>query len=294
MNNNKKILFIINPVSGIGKKKIVENQISKTLDKKKFTPEIVYTAYAGHAAELSKNAVQNFDIVVATGGDGTINEVSSGLIGSKSILGIVPAGSGNGFARFFKIPLTPRYAIEIINQLNIKTIDTINIPPFCSVNLAGIGFDAIIGHKFAVYGKRGFFPYFSLVMKEFSSYKPKYYKVVIDGKKYDREAFLITIANSAQYGFNAHISPKSLVDDGLLEVCFIKKFPLVVAPFLASRLFLKNMDNSKYSEIIKGKQVVVESTSDMEGHIDGEPVMFPKKITASINPLSLKVIVPKY
>lgn len=297
MNNKKKILFIINPISGVGKQKIIEQLLPQHLDTTIFEPEIVYTKAAKHAIELSRNAAifdtkeNKSDIVVAIGGDGTVNEVSQGLVGSSTIMAIIPTGSGNGLARYLKIPMKLSKAIETINSLNVKKIDTVRINLMGFVNVAGVGFDAHISHKFATYDKRGFFSYLKLIASEFWKFEDIEYIVTIDGKEYKRNVFLISFANSSTFGNNAHISPNALIDDGLLDICFLKKFPVATAPSLALRLFVKTMDRSKYSEIIQGKEINVKSTKPLVAHIDGEPVNFGNEINIKINPLSLNVII---
>ena len=146
----KKITFILNPISGTHSKDEIPAMIESILDKERFDTEIVFTEYAGHAAEIAEaRAEAKTDIVVAVGGDGTVNEVARSLVHTESALGIIPCGSGNGLARHLCIPLNPRKAISIINQCQIESFDygVINdIPFFCT---CGMGFDAFISLKFA-------------------------------------------------------------------------------------------------------------------------------------------------
>jgi len=286
----KKILVIINPVSGVGKQKYVEKALNKFIDKERIQYTIEYTNAPGHATEISRKAVKKFDAVIAVGGDGTINEVSQGLIESDTPLGIIPLGSGNGLARFLNIPLSIEKAIQVINGFRIKTIDTIRINDTKFVNVAGVGFDAIISHKFANSKKRGFISYLKLILNEISHYKGKKFKIWIDGVKIKKKAFLITFANSSQFGYNAHISPSSKIDDGIIEVCLLKSFPFFVAPSLTLRLFNRTLDKSVYSQIYKGKDIRVVHKKNIIAHIDGEPKEFGKELKIKMNPLSLKVI----
>ena len=290
----RRILFVINPVSGTGRQKTAETIITTHIDNQHIEPHIVYTQKAKHAFELSKEAIGVFDAVVAVGGDGTVNEVSRALIDTQTALGIIPVGSGNGLAHYLQIPLTIEKAVKVINDFQLMPIDTININNLKYVNVAGVGFDAFISHKFAGYGKRGILSYLKLIIEEFFRYKAKKYKVRIDGKKYKKRAFLITFANSSEFGNNAHIAPKAKIDDGLIDVCFLKKFPLISAPVLGLRLFNKTMDKSKYSKIIRGKEIQVKrKKKPIVAHIDGEPVTFDKKLNIAVNSLSLHVIVPE-
>ncbi|RLD61836.1 MAG: diacylglycerol kinase family lipid kinase [Bacteroidetes bacterium] len=286
----KKIFFIINPVSGVGKQKIVEKNIDKYLDKKKFAYEIKYTEKAKHAIKISSEAAGKFDIVTAVGGDGSVNEVCKGLINSSSALAIIPTGSGNGLARYLNIPLKIDKAIKLINQTYIKKIDTAEINNEKFVNVAGIGFDAHVSHIFANYGKRGPLPYVKIAAEEFPNYRAQKYRILIDDKLIYRKAFLISFANSSQFGNNAYISPEAKIDDGLIDVCIFKNFPIVESPRLAVMLFDKRLDKSKYMEIIKGKEITITHENSIIAHIDGEPVSFGKEIKVKINPQSLNVI----
>ncbi len=288
--SRKKILFIINPISGIGKQKVVERNIELFLSKQLFEYEISYTKFAKHATEISRSAASHFDIVTAVGGDGSVNEVSAGLINTKTALAIIPAGSGNGFARHLKIPLNPKDAIEVINSLNIKEIDTLQIQDKSFVNVAGVGFDAEIAHRFATFGKRGFIPYLQLIINQAFKYQPQEFEIEIDGKIFREKVFLITIANSSQYGFNACISPNSNLSDGIIELCIIQPFPLIYSPILGMRLFNKSIPDSSYVKIFQGKNIRIKYEKEIFAHIDGEPVKFENEIKIKILPLSLRVV----
>jgi diacylglycerol kinase (ATP) len=287
----KKILFIINPISGVGKQKIVESLIPKYLDTTVFDYEIAYTERPRHAKDLSANAAsEKIDIVVAVGGDGTVNEVSQGLIGTETAMAIIPAGSGNGLALYLNIPLNFEKAIANINKLALRQIDTVRINDRQFVNVAGVGFDAHISHEFAAYGKRGFVSYLKIILKEFFTYKPKKYRLIINGKEKKKRSFLITFANSSQWGNNAHIAPNALIDDGYLDICFMKKFPLIVAPFIGLRMFRKTLDKSKYIKIIRAQSVEVFRKKPIEAHLDGEPVNFGLHLMIDVVPKSLWVV----
>lgn len=289
----KRILFLINPISGIGKQKTIEKTIVKDNSLSDMIVDIQYTEYREHARELCENAVGKYDIIVAVGGDGTVNEVASSLIGTDTALGIIPVGSGNGLARFLNIPLKVNEAIKVICSAHTRKIDSLKINDLHSVNVSGIGFDAYISHLFAQSKKRGPLTYMRLITKEFPKYKSETYRVVADGEVADWSAFLISFANSSQYGNNVHIAPKAKVDDGLIDLCIIKDFPKYTAPALVLSLLDTNMDRSKFDVLRKAKNIVIEHDKDMLGHIDGEPVNFGNRVEVVINPLSLNVVVPK-
>ena len=285
-------LYIINPASGIGRQKDTEKIIRSEMDEQHWDSEIIISKKAGHAAQISREAAGQYDIVVAVGGDGTVNEVGRGLIGSSSALGIIPTGSGNGLARFLQMPFKVNKAIQVIQQNLIKEIDVIKLNNHYSLNVAGIGFDAFISHKFAEKKKRGPLTYMQLISKEFPKYKSATYQLNIDGENMEIEAFLISFANSSQYGNNFHIAPGASIDDGLIDVCLIRDFPKYSAPALLISLVDQSIDKSKYDKIVKARHISINHSKPLLGHVDGEPVKFGKDLQIEILPLSLKVAVP--
>jgi diacylglycerol kinase (ATP) len=287
------ILFIINPISG-GKDKLnIPDLIDANLDRSKFNANYRFTSYAGHAAEIVEETVgMNFDVIVAVGGDGTINEVGAKVMLQQKVLGIIPYGSGNGLARFLKIPMNARKAIEVINHYQVSKIDTAIFNGKVYFNMAGMGFDAHISSIFAKDKNRGFSGYLKTGLKEMINYKPETYRIIIDGKSYTRKAFVVSVANSSQYGNNAHISPLASVSDGLLDVCIVKNFPLYKIPALAYFMLSAKTHQTEMVEIITGKHIQIFREQEAAIHIDGEPFLMGKEINISIQPLSLQVIVP--
>ena len=288
----KKILFIINPVSGIGEQKIIEKLVEENLDKQKFDHSFIYTNAPKHATELSKKASENsVDIVVAVGGDGTVNEVVGGLVKTTTAMAILPIGSGNGFARHLKIPMNLAGAINVINQSNTTTVDTGEINGMSFVNIAGVGFDAQIASEFAKFGKRGFASYIKVFLRECLTYKTAEYTILIDTQTLTKKALLMSFSNGSQYGNEAFIAPQADIKDGLIDVCILKKFPFYALPQLAYQLFNKTIHRSKYLETIRGKEITIKQSENI-AHIDGEPVELGNDIKVKVNPLSLKVIIP--
>ncbi|RYE37727.1 MAG: YegS/Rv2252/BmrU family lipid kinase [Sphingobacteriales bacterium] len=291
--SKSNILFIINPISG-GKEKLkIPALIDTYLDRSKFNPNFSVTEYVGHAAEIAEEAAaKNFDIIVAVGGDGTINEIAAKVVQHKKVLGIVPFGSGNGLARFLKIPMNPADAVKVVNNLNVKTIDTARFNDKFFFNMAGMGFDAHISSVFAGNKSRGLSGYLKLGMREILHYKPQEYQLEIDGIKYVREAAVISIANSSQYGNNVQISPGASVTDGLLDICIIEKLPIYKLPILAYEMLNAKTDHSDMVEIIKGRHIKIARTTGGSIHIDGEPYLMGRNIEIVVDPLSLNIICP--
>jgi len=285
-----KALFIINPISGGKKKEGVPDLIEKHLDAKVLTPVIVFSDSVSHARQIAGDAVNKFEMVVAVGGDGTVNEVASAILGTSTRLGIIPFGSGNGLSRFLQIPMDTVKAIQTLSTGHVELIDsaTLNGRPF--FNMAGMGFDAHIAEVFSHNKKRGFITYIKTSFEEINKYKPEIYQIEIDGKLFEREAFMLSFANSSQYGNNAHISPRASVQDGLLDVCIIKQFPLWRFPEMGIRMMNKTADKTKFVEIIRGKHIHVKRAGPGPVHLDGEPHTEGAEITIQVVPASLNVI----
>lgn len=288
----KKICFIVNPISGIGRQKIIERLIDEHLDRTIFEYEIAYTKAAKHAIELAKDAAsRKIDIIVAVGGDGSVNETAKGLVNTDSSLAIIPTGSGNGLARHLKIPLDLKKAMQVINRGKEQKIDTINLNDETFVNVAGIGFDAHIGWEFARFGKRGFSSYVKVIMREFPKYKAQDFELTIDGKTLTQNAYLISFANGSQWGNNAYIAPTADISDGIMDIAILRDFKLMNGLAIGYHLFKKTLHKSHYLEVIKAKEVIVKQPGII-AHIDGEPIEAGNELKIKVNPLSLKVIVP--
>ena len=287
------ILFVINPISG-GKAKLrIPTLIDKYLDKERFNANFLLTEYSGHATEIVEEAIaKNFDVIVAAGGDGTINEVASKVVEHGKILGILPLGSGNGLARFLNIPQNLKEAILLINKMKTDRIDSATFNNKFFFNLAGVGFDAHLSSAFSKDKKRGLAGYIKQSLKEVFSYKDEVYNINIDGADYNRKAFAVTVANSSQYGNNVYIAPDASVKDGLLDVCIIKPFSILKLPVLSYVMLKGTAESSDMIEIIRGQKITISRTKDGPVHVDGEPLKMGKEIEISINPLSLEVIVP--
>ena len=279
-------------MSGGKKKDGVPELVDKYLDPAVFEYDIEFTTGIFHAHDLAKAAVGDYDVVVAVGGDGTVNEIASAIAETDTVLGVIPYGSGNGLSRFLTIPMEAEDAIKTMNAGRTITIDAGKMNGQWFFNMAGMGFDAHISHVFA-HGsaKRGFISYFKSSVKEISDYKSKNYHIEIDGKPYDSEAFMLSMANSSQYGNNAHVSPTASVQDGLLDVCIIKPFPLWRFPEMGLRMFTKTADKSKYVQIIKGKHIIITRSEEGPIHLDGEPQVAGTHIDIQVVPRALKVIV---
>lgn len=285
----KKIFFVINPKSGSQHSSSILKHIEKEITDE-FEWSTHLTERADHATELATKAVENgADAVIAVGGDGTVNEVGKALIGTDTALGIIPSGSGNGFARHLKIPMHERGALRRIKKFTTINIDTatINGEPFLAT--AGLGFDAEVGWRFSEFDRRGLASYVRATADTLIKFKPETYQLIIDGKEIETNAFLIAFANVGQYGNNAWIAPSASVTDGKLNVCILKEFPPHRAPEILFRLFNRQIEDSKYYQMIHAEKILVKNPKKY--HIDGEPLESEEDLHIQVNPRSLNVIV---
>lgn len=291
MESKKRIIFIVNPISGIHGKENIPRLVSNHLDRQRFDYEVIFTEYAGHAADIARqSASEGVDIAVAVGGDGTINEVARSLTHTKTALGIIPCGSGNGLARHLCIPMDTVKAIELINTGKVEAYDygVINgLPFFCT---CGMGFDAFISLKFAESGKRGPVSYVENVLKEGLKYKPETYEIVDDNGIVYHKAFLIACANASQYGNNAYIAPGATMRDGLLDVIIMEPFNALDAPQIAADLFMKTLANNSKIKTFKAQSIHIRRKQPGAIHYDGDPMMTNSDIDVHIEHLGIRII----
>ncbi len=292
MENKKKILFIVNPISGNGRKLPLYRAIRSTIDREKFDLYIQHTKYAGHAAEMaSKAAAENFDIVVAVGGDGTVNEVARAIVHTRTALGIIPCGSGNGLARHLHIPLNARKALKVINEATIQCLDYGRIdgrPFFCT---CGMGYDADVSMEFANAGRRGLKTYVEKGIMEGLRYKPQPYTIENEDGTMQYKAFLIACANASQYGNDAYIAPLASMKDGLLDVVIMEPFNKLMAPKVAVQLFRKTLPNNSHIRNFKAKKIRITRPCEGPIHCDGDPFMAGREVVVEIVPQSLNAVV---
>lgn len=291
--NRKRILAIINPVSGTSNKDKIPRLIDTVVDHDQNDVSIIATEYAGHAREIATDAVKDgFDVVVAIGGDGTVNEVGSSLCGTPTAMAIVPCGSGNGLARHLRISMNASRALQVLNNGMVGEFDfcTVNDKPFFCT--CGMGFDAKVSDKFANEGTRGFITYIKTTLAEYIKYKPQRYIIDIDGERLEEKAFVIACCNAAQYGNNAYIAPRASLQDGLIDVTVMHPFNIVQSPLIGARLFLRQLGHDHHVSIYRGKHVVIERDHDDVMHIDGDPMMMPARLEIKNRQRGIRILVP--
>lgn len=288
----EKITFIINPIAGHKQYKKVEKEIHKYLDHKKFESNLEFSNKKGDVQKKTKEAIdRGANIIIAVGGDGTVNEVSSVLINSKVKMGIIPIGSGNGLALCLGIPKNIKKAIEIINLNKVKKIDCISINNLHSINIIGFGFDAFVAKKFAGESNRGLLKYIFLTLTLLRKYNAKKYTIKINNKIKSISAFSLNICNGQQFGNNFLISPKSKLDDGKLNICIIKPFKWYEFLILITQFYFKKIHFSKFYKSYKTTELIIESKTKNLIHLDGESHIINNKANINVIPKSVNFIV---
>ena len=285
------ILFLINPKSGVSRKKRVPQMVEQYIDHARYNATVRYTQYAGHAYELAKEAAATgVDVVVAVGGDGTVNEVGRALVHTGTALGVVPCGSGNGFARHLGIPIGIKSAIEFINKAQPVDVDYGKIngqPFFCS---CGMGFDAVVSSDFAKGKARGVFNYIRYSLLDWVKYKPETYVVETEEMKETFEAFVIACGNASQYGNNAYITPFASMRDGMATVSILSPFNAFEVPLMATHLFTHTFDESTHVSTIVAPWIRIVREKAGPVHYDGEPYEMEKELFIEMVAGGVKVL----
>jgi YegS/Rv2252/BmrU family lipid kinase len=286
-----RYLFLLNPIAGVGERRSFLQLIEDACRMKDVECQILFTRSPGDARKIIWKRLGKFDVFVAVGGDGTMNEVGSALAGTGATMGLIPAGSGNALGRELGISMKPQMAInQLLNGKMIK-IDTGIANGRRFMNVCGLGFDDHVARCFAKSINRGKLPYIKAVFKEFFSYNPENYEVECEGTVSSHKAFVLTTANTAQYGNNAFIAPGASISDGVLNFCVIKPFGFFAALVLGFRLFGKTIDHSRFYSSFETRSLVIRGKK-LDFHVDGEPVSNSEPLVITIDPLSLNVIAP--
>jgi len=282
----KKVLAIINPKAGVNNNTSFKDLLWQYLDHNKFKLTTCLTEYAGHGKILAAEAVKDkIDIVIAVGGDGTINEIASSLLFSPVHLGIIACGSGNGLARHLKLPLSPKEAIEVINKFHSKTIDTGIFNDQFFLCTAGVGFEGEVSKKFDEAKGRGIVTYGRSILQSFGKFEG-----FTASTHKDIPLITYCIANASQYGNNVFIAPKASLQDGFLDVCLLKKFNPWQFPSVAKNLFTGTIANSNIHSVEKKEKISVKFSRELPAHVDGEYIGFTDHINAEIRKSSLNVL----
>jgi YegS/Rv2252/BmrU family lipid kinase len=289
-----RILFIVNPTSGAGAGKELPDRIKSIPEYNTIDYHIVFTEYAGHASKLAQEARDSlkYTHVVAVGGDGTVSEIGGVLCGSDIILAIVSLGSGNGFARHVGYSMFINRALKQVLTDNYAQVDVLKINDKYSLNVSGVGFDAEVAYEFNHLKMRGVFSYLYAAIKLWFRYPERSYKITSNGKTMQVSCFILSFANSSQYGNNAYIAPHASVRDGLMDICILKRpafFEIIwfLLFFVSAKLYRLSF----YKEI-QCKEAIIEGDISRI-HIDGDVCSLESPLHLKILPGALKVVVPK-
>lgn len=290
-NQDRNILFLVNPISGGKSKEKLITKLQLLIQRKTIAAEVYQTTSRTDTIQKAAQAVQkNYQTVVAVGGDGTINDIASQLVGTQTALAIIPMGSGNGLSRELKIPFDLEKAFELILKNRIKEVDTgmVNDIPF--FNIAGIGFDAHIAGLFEHAQSRGLMGYLKLILQSYSSYVPEKYTIRIGEKVFTESAFVLAVCNGRQFGNNAWIGPKAKLDDGQLDITLIKTARWYQLPSIVLWMFLQKINRSSQVDTFRNAEIQIKRKKDGLVNIDGEPIQMPQNLNFTVVSKSLKVI----
>lgn len=288
--NERRIFLIINRQAG-------HKEGAKTLDivvpylkKNNCLVDYSFTNHPKHATELASQAsASGFDLVVAVGGDGTVNETALGLIGTDTPMGIIPMGSGNGLARELGISMDMHKSARTLIEGNTLHLDVCSLNHQRFLCTSGIGFDAMVADKMSKASSRGFLKYVQLVIQESFFFKPTNVKMRIDGALVEAPVFLITFANASQFGNNAFIAPAASMTDGLIDVVVVRKFAKIWMPFFAIALFSKLVPRLPFVDCYKARNIELEVADTPYFHFDGEPGKLSVPAQIGIDPQKIWV-----
>lgn len=286
--NKNKALFILNPASGVPPVNFI---VSKDLERRKTELSFYKSLNKEETSSVIKDNFEKHDVFIAAGGDGTVHSMVSELVGTNKILGVFPLGSGNGFAKEFGFKMNIRSLLSDIKKAESVDIDVIEINDNLCLNVAGIGLDSFVAHSFNNLKLRGFLPYVWLTLMTFLRLRPFHVNIKIDGKEVISEKlFVLTIANTRQFGNNAFIAPEAKPNDGMIDIVMIKPFPKIFGPIFILRLFTKRINKSKYVRTLQTDKEIIIETAETRFHIDGEPLDISGSVVVKIKREVLKVL----
>ena len=289
----KHLVFIVKPTAGMEREKEIQAAITAHIDAGKYTTEIQHTRFAKHGTQLAAEAAAaGAYAVVAVGGDGSVNDIARGLLGTNTMLAIIPKGSGNGMARTIGIPLNTTEAVKVINAGRFINMDVGFANGDAFISNAGVAFDALISKKFATSERRGFAVYSYLVTKYLWLYKARVFDITVDGKTMRQKVFMINVANGQQFGYNFRIAPMADYTDGILDLIIIRSFPKIFGGLIALRAMKGNITDSRYVTHFRGKEITLSHPDLKLMQTDGDAHPCSNSVTFTIRAGAQKVIVP--
>ena len=291
--DDKRIMLIVNPISGTGNKKDVPEVVERTLAAEGYSTDVRFTGGRGDATMFASEASdKGYYGVLACGGDGTVNETARALCGSQTALGILPAGSGNGLARHLGIPMEVELAMEIVCQRTVVPSDygSVNgVPFFCTF---GMGFDAAVSHRFARQNHRGLLSYVRSALSEYVQFRPTTYTISANGKLLTEKAFLVAVCNASQWGNNAYIAPEASLTDGLLDITVVHSGSPIDAAVMGMDIFTGFISKNTMVHCFRAPAAVIYRSEKGEAHVDGEPMMLDEILDVKCHRGALRLFTP--
>jgi diacylglycerol kinase (ATP) len=284
--DNSEILFIINPNSGPKRYNHLVRRIKKS------DPELACIITRGETIkQVFENNLEKYKVFIVIGGDGTVHEAARHLYNREDkILGVVPNGSGNGFAFELGFKKSIRSLLRDIHLGETLNLDVLKINNIECINIAGLGFDSYVAHRFNTRAIRGFLSYFFVTIKSLFEFKPFHATVLIDQKEISGRFQMICFANNKQFGNNAFIAPLAKPNDRVFDIVMVKPFPFYFYPVFTIRMFLGSLKESKYVKYMKTSDEVIVKADSNEFQIDGEPLLLESPIGVRLGSNYLKVI----
>ena len=281
----QRTAFIINPNSSNGKYQSFLNKLNFLID----NPNVFISKSKKDTEDFINNNLNNIDIFVAVGGDGTISSIAKQLIYTDKILAVYPMGSGNGFAKENGFDKSIKKLLTKIQNKKSKIIDTIKINQEFSINVSGVGLDSVVAYNFEK-TSRGFFNYIKTTIATFFSFNDINIKFKnIDYQKYNGKYLMLNVANTRQFGNNAFIAPNAILDDGLVDIVLVKRFSLISSVKFAYQLFSKKLRGNPFVTYLRLEQIDLEIDNNI-WHIDGDAMELPSPVEIQVLKHSLKVL----
>jgi YegS/Rv2252/BmrU family lipid kinase len=298
---DRKLLFLVNPISGTRTKEKLIAFITEKVTSAGYLFTIDYTNATGNYTLLKEKVIADrFTDIIIVGGDGSVNQVVQAFAALPVRFGILPVGSGNGLARAAGIPTKIKRALQVIIEGNAMPVDAFTINDAFSCMLSGLGFDAQVAHNFARKAKRGLFNYTKESLLHFFKAQPYGFEIKLPEFSFFTDAFLISIANSNQFGNNVTIAPQAKLNDGLLDVIVVQKMHKVKLPYAILKQLSGNNKMQQLVEDMEHKNIVYFQTPSLEIsnlklaplHIDGEAVASAQHLSVKVLPNYFTLFVP--
>lgn len=288
----KKLLIVVHPLSVNKLFATFEDDYEDFCNTNKITCLRFNTTGDGDLLKLRELYYsEKPDLIIAAGGDGTVSLCGNVVVNTSTPLAIIPAGSTNGLAKELNIPFNTTAALDLILNGKIKPVDTLKLNGRNSFHISDLGFNARILKRVSLSSRRGRILYFLFSLNEYFRYKHSKYEVKTPDNYFKGKALMLIITNSRGFGYNLKVNPTGMIDDGIFEICIIKKFPRIHVFKMLYRVYSKTLHKSGYAKIIKATKATINNLRKGEIHIDGEPVEMNDTISVEINPAGLHVLV---